>query len=512
MTANCVKIYLKHEIYFNVLVFFWVLFALTNCGFDTSEGGYHYQVAVQIVKHGHLGFDNQPAGVFQVAPNGRFYAGHEIGNTLFMLPTAFVNCLVENIFSRFISQENILKIQQFILSFQASTYSSVTATVFFAILHVGFSKAIRPSFLATLCLALTTYFWTYSRNLFDGVLCATLLTSSFFLILRYRQTNNQRYLLVCFICLGFGFITRTSMILVILGSVAYLVSLYRSSLAIRFKELSLVIFTLAPFLLWQSWYNYLRTGFFHKSPVQSAVYAASNSLDGNIFEGVTGLLFSPGKSLFVYVPLLILSVFLFKKFYTEYRQEAVYIAAITLLWLFLHSKLRSWYGASGWGPRHFITILPIIFLPFAVNIDYAFKKTALRIPTILLASFGFTLASSSIISNWHYRMSYLSEYKPDLLSDSTFIWGFWNSQSVDILKSAFGNILRLFTHSPFIILSNGSEANGYASNTVNIWINSFIHAGIPWFLIIVLVTPLAILLYFSTLNIIHFETRKKLLI
>ncbi|MEH1780015.1 MAG: hypothetical protein V7L26_13015 [Nostoc sp.] len=505
MMRNYFKIHSKYEIYFHTLIFFLALFALSNCGFDTSEGRYHYQVAVQIIKHGQLGFDTLPNGVFQVAPNGRFYAGHEIGNTLFMLPTAFINVGLENILSRFISQENIAKAQQFILSFQAGIYSSLTATIFFAILRLGFLKATIPSFLATLYLALTTYFWTYSRNLFDGVLCTTLLTTSFFLILIYRQRNNLWYLFGCFFCLGFGFITRVSMILAILVSFAYLVSLYRSSIAIRIREISLAIFTLIPFFVWQSWYNYLRTGIFYKSPVQTAVYAGSNSLDGNIFVGLTGLLFSPGKSLFIYAPLLILSVILFKKFYREHQKEAIYVVALAVLWFLLHARLRNWYGASGWGPRYFITILPILFLPFAVNLEYVFKRTALKISTILLASFGFILALSSIISNWHHRMSYIYEYQPSLLSDGVFVWGFWNSQSVDMLKTAFGNILRILTHThtQVIVLSRGSEANAYASSTINIWPNSFIHTGIPWFVVVALVTPLIILIYLSTRNILR---------
>lgn len=187
MFNYCNQIYLKHKIYFYVFIFFWALFALSNSGVDTSEGGYHYQVAYQIIKHGQLGFDTPQPGVFQIAPNGRTYAGHEIGNTLFLLPTTLTNVLLENIFSRFISLEKIEMLQKFILSFQAGVYSALTATTFFAILQTRFAQTKIHSFLATLCLVLTTYFWTYSRNLFDGVLCSTLLTLSFFLVLSYRK-------------------------------------------------------------------------------------------------------------------------------------------------------------------------------------------------------------------------------------------------------------------------------------------------------------------------------------
>jgi hypothetical protein len=494
-------------VYFSVFTFFLALFALTNSGFDNSEGLFHYEVAVQIIKHGKLGFDTLPEGIFVVAPNGRAYGGHEIGNTLFMLPTAFINVLLENAFSRFVSQDTIVKLQQFILSFQAGVYSAFTATIFFAILRTGFSQAVISSFVATLCLALTTFFWTYSRNLFDGVLCHTLLTLSLFLLLRYRKNNNSWVLFGCFICLGFAFITRISMILAILVSFGYLMSLHRSSLAIRVRELLLATLTLVPFFLWQSWYNYLRTGIFYKSAVQTSIYAENNALDGNIFVGITGFLLSPGKSIFIYAPLLILSVLLFRKFYREHRKEAIYIAALTILWFFLHARLRSWYGAWGWGPRHFITILPILFLPFAVNLEYILKKTTLKIFAIILASFGFLLALSSIISNWHFRIMYAQER--GLFEDKVFIWSFWNSQPVDMLKGAFDNIMRLLTRAPIITIRDTySEANEYASSTINVWANSFMYAGVPWYAAVLFMTPLLILMYLSMRNILHCNETK----
>ncbi|WP_315787778.1 glycosyltransferase family 39 protein [Fischerella sp. JS2] len=499
------KFYSSNLLYFSIFVFFWALFALTNSGVDSSEGLFHYKVAVQIIKHGQLGFDTPQDGIFQIAPNGRTYAGHEIGNTLFLLPTALINVILENILSRFISQETIEKFQQFILSFQAGIYVSLTATIFLAILRIGFSKAVISSLLATLCLALTTYLWTYSRNLFDGVLSTTLLTSAFFLILRYRQTNNLKFLVGCFICLGFAFITRITMILAIGVSFAYLLSLNRSSIATRLREISLATFTLIPFFIWQSWYNYLRTGIFYKSPVQTDVYAGNNALDGNIFVGISGLLFSPGKSIFIYAPLLILSVILFKKFYQEYKKEAIYIATITILWLLLHAKLRNWYGAAGWGPRHLLTIVPIAFLPFAVNIEFVLQKTALRIATIFLASFGFILALSSIISNWHFRMVYALERGIATLEvNNDFIWNFWQSQPIDMISGAYGNIMRILTHAPIITIKDTySEANEYASSTINLWSNSLLYAGVPWYLVVVLVTPLLILMFVSARTILR---------
>lgn len=493
------KSYPNNIVSISIFCFFWSLFALTNNGWDSSEGSFGaYVLAEQIVKHRDLGFETPPGYLFMMAPNSKYYLVHEIGNAVFMLPTALINFAIESAFSNWIQHENINLFQRFILSFQASTYSAITATAFFGILRMGFTLNIIPAFFATLCMATATYFWGHSRILFDGVLCTTLLTLSFFLILKYRQNFNWIYLALCFICLGIGLITRIVMIFPIIVSFVYLANISRSSLIV--KRLSMAILTLLPFISWQLWYNHLRTGFFYKSSVQVCC-PENNALDGNLFIGIVGLLFSPGKSLFVYIPLLALSLILFRKFYREHRKEALYISILAMLWFFLHSKLRSWYGATGLGPRHFIIIMPIILLPFAVYIEYIWSKVILRFLAILLLSFGFILSVSSFVTSYMFRYEYASWR--GMADDATFIWGFWNSQSADLLKAAFSNIERIINHQPIIKFPSGaSEIYFYTNSTINIWPNAFIHAGIPWYVVIFLVIPLILLALLSLRNIL----------
>ena len=476
--------------------------SLTNSGWDSSEGRYAYRVAQQIVENGRLGFDVQPiSGVFTKAPNGIIYASHEFGNAFFMLPTAFLNLILKNILSSFISQNFIEIIQKYIVSFQSGVYSATTAVTFFSILRIGFAQRVIPSFVATLCLATTTYFWTYSRDLYDTVLCSTLLTLSFLFILKYKEENRWIYLIGSFIFVGFGFITRTSMILVIITSLFYLTIITRKTKLLQ--VLSTAFLTLSPFLIWQSWYNHLRTGIFYISPVQTAKYASTNALDGNVFVGLAGLIFSPGKSIFVYAPLLILSVFLFHKFLRQHQKEALYILLLTTMWLLLHAKLRSWYGAWGWGPRHFITILPILFLPFAVNIVYAFRHIKLKILLIILATFGFLLSVSSIISNWYFRMKIAKITGRD--GDDVLIWGFWNSQAVDMLKASVENIYRILTNSAIIEIPGTPIINSYGSSTIYVWPNMLIYFGIPWYLVAFLVITLLTFMFFALKNIFGSE-------
>ncbi len=71
-----------------VFAFFLALFWLTNTGFDTSEADNHYRVAEHILARGQLGFAEDQTGIFTKAPNSRWYASHEFGNTVLLLPAA----------------------------------------------------------------------------------------------------------------------------------------------------------------------------------------------------------------------------------------------------------------------------------------------------------------------------------------------------------------------------------------------------------------------------------------
>ena len=468
-----------------VFIFFLAVFIFLNCGFDTSEGGYDYQLAERIIKTGSLDIGSNGGGIDIVSPvNRKTYLAHEFGNALFLLPTAAFNIFLESRLEHLESSEHISRLKQFTLSFQPNLYSALTAAVFFYILRKKFKKKIAVAFAASCVLSFATYFLTYTRNLFDGVLCSTLLLSSFLFLLLFDEHKKNKFLIFSFVFLGLSFITRLTLILCIFTSFVYLILISGKTME-RVKRLMAAGLTLLPFFLWQAWYNHLRTGRFYLSPVQAEKFFSNNALDGKWIEGITGYFLSPGKSIFIYAPPLIISFICFWRWFCrDFKKEAVYVACTGFLWLLIHAKLRSWYGAWGWGPRLFITILPILFLPLGVYWEAILSRKTLRGCAFFLCFFGAILALSSIISNWHYRMSYLAQYQE--LDDKIFVWSIRNNQALDMINAAALNVTRWFTGAPYARVINASPLNVYASNTINIWLNTFAFAGInPYGLIFI---------------------------
>ena len=85
---------------------------------------------------------------------------------------------------------------------------------------------------------------------------------------------------------------------------------------------------------------------------------------GNPLSGLLTLLLSPGKSVFLYSPPLILALFGFRKLWRRQPQLALVIAATSLLLLFFISCLSFAGGDWCWGPRYLAPLLPLWALAF----------------------------------------------------------------------------------------------------------------------------------------------------
>ncbi len=457
--------------FLRVVAGFLALFFLTSSGFDTSEGMFHYPLAVRLVREGSI---SQPEEwgehyLFKTAPDGRRYCVHEFGNVLFAVPFAAVQVGLESLAGSRLTPDRGQQLQGFFMSFPAVVYQAFCAGFFFLILRTAFNQTTLRAFAGTLLMALTTSFWTYSRNLFDGVLGGMLLTASLWLLFLHGRTRRTQWLVLSAAFLGFGIITRTTIVLALAAVAVYLWKINPKEHR-RFLRL-MVLFgvTLLPFLAWQLFYNRLRTGSPFALPV--AGYE-NNTLDGPLLRGLVGLLFSPGKSLFLFAPVFLLSLLVLPRMWRRHPSEIAAVMVLVLLWLGLHSKLGSWYGAWGWGPRHFITVMPLLALPWSASMGLPVGALVRRLSWPLIG-FGFLLAVSSLVGNWHYRLSLLT------IAGLDPIWSWEHSQVTDMFRGVWQNSAHILAARPPAVVPGASSLNQYASNTVNIWLNTATHAGLP---------------------------------
>ncbi len=141
------------------------------------------------------------------------------------------------------------------------------------------------------------------------------------------------------------------------------------------------IFRLLKLLLWLAlplviagavvlWYNLYRYGKITESgysaiPDQFAL--------GSFYGGIFGFLFSPGKSMFLYAPGLLLAFFGLRQFWQRWRAEAIFGLALFLTYLIFYSLFWNWEGDWTWGPRYLMPTFPFIILWAAPLLEQSHK-------------------------------------------------------------------------------------------------------------------------------------------
>ena len=299
--------------------------------------------------------------------------------------------------------------------FAVSLYAPVASTVLAAIFffwqrHLGASA--RASVAATLLVATTSYVAMMSIYFLQHTTEAIAILGGFYLLRRFGEGA------------GLGTIARgsavsSSTVLVRVASVAAgpalagyaLWTLWRRSrLPVRPPMPSMLAALGLPFLAvvaihvglnyakWETWFD-------------SPMVRAGRLMNAPMIVGLRGFLLSPGCSLFVYSPLLLLSPLLLAfSWHRHHRPECITALGILALFLFECARYDFWTGLwSSPGPRLLFAVVPVLLLDLGPWLD-AHPARALRAGVVVLAALGFLIQLGLMAVHWpavieimHYR-------------------------------------------------------------------------------------------------------------
>ncbi len=104
------------------------------------------------------------------------------------------------------------------------------------------------------------------------------------------------------------------------------------------------------------------------------------------FAGLHGFLFSLGKSVLIYNPVLLLLPWAYLRGLHEARRETLFLMLSTVPAVLLYAWWWNWWGGWGWGPRHLVPLLPLLYFPLVFHL--VGPPTRIRTTTRLLAVCG----------------------------------------------------------------------------------------------------------------------------
>ncbi|MGQ9626058.1 MAG: hypothetical protein ACUVV0_04025 [Anaerolineae bacterium] len=364
---------------------FGLFFLLSAVYLLTYSGAFHssdeiamFATAQSIARRGRLDIEALRSmgllnGLF--GPDGLLYAKYNPGLSLMLVPLLLFSGLFPALGD--VQVAMLLDIP----------VTALTGTIIFLLLRrLGYSRPV--AYLSALLFGLGTNAWVYAKYLFSEPLTALCVLAAFYFLLCYRQTQASRYLLASGLAAGYALLTR-----VVDGAIAAsLLFLYGFFPALPelkekpgqfLKKAFIFCFPLALALAGFLLYTWVRFGTLTSGGQPLHFFGIPFS------RGLYGLLFSPGRGLFVYSPVLLLALPGMAFFWRRRRAETFWLLGLCGAYLLLFGTWTTWFGGDCWGPRHILPLIPFLALGLAPVVEKAGESFPWRAALMALAGLSF---------------------------------------------------------------------------------------------------------------------------
>jgi len=320
----------------------------------------YFIVAQNIADGGAAAFDSKHRFVPLVeGRGGKFYSKFAPGQSLLEVPFY--------LFARAAGPESgtgeyIYSSRYFVTALSVPAVSAL-AIVFFLLLLAELGYSRKTALAASTALGLATIAWPYAKSGFSEPLQACALAAAFLYAARSAK-GGAGPAAACGAAAGVLLLAKAAGAVV--APVLFFYILFASGREGRtgVKPAAAFAAVFGVFLLGSLYYNYYRFGgwfeFGYSGGRDSAMGFGVSPLTG-----LYGLLLSPGKSVFLYSPVLLLALAGTARFHREHRRESLLLWFIAVPWLLLYSRWWAWHGDWSWGPRFLVPLTPLLMLPLA---------------------------------------------------------------------------------------------------------------------------------------------------
>jgi len=412
-----------------LFILFVCLYLLTSGGrIVSSDGNTMYLLTRSIVEERTVAI---PYGNGYTGADGRLYPKAGIGQALLSAPFYVVGRAVYER-SGFSEAE-----RGYVMRFATAAVEPFAAAIAVVLLlHVCFclGYGVKSSLALALAFGFATPIWVYSKSFLTEPLTTALLLGSVFGLLAFKRSGRRRHLVVAGLCAGMTVLVKYAMLLAVVPIIIFFLGScfpmkHRSSELSTFSGLCRLLafgIPLALCALVALWYNNARFG-----NMLASGYGLEVSREGfgtPILVGLFGQLFSSGKSIFLYAPVLVLSWSGFSVFKRKFGAEALLFGSIFVVNVLFYSKFISWAGDGSWGPRYLIPFVPLLLVPVGSLLSSPTVGRLVWTGFMLLAVAGFLVQVGGVSIYFGSYLREIGEFPyareftdPRFLSDSHFI-------------------------------------------------------------------------------------------
>jgi hypothetical protein len=367
---------------------------------------------------------------------GKLYTYYGMGQSLLMLPADIVGTYLARL-PVFADYDVDPGVKSIVVSYSTNILVNVlTALVCFRFLRM-LRFTTRQSVTGVLALLFCTTHLHYTQNMMENNYIMLLTLTGLTFQYEWLLTGSQRALIVGTAAFGLSLLTRLTTGLDLIAGGVFLLMLWLENVRGRALWQRFITYakTAAPvyafFLLIDRWYQYHRFGSWTNTYV--SVFAKemrmlNPSLPANypwelpFHVGFLGALFKPEKSIFLFDPLLLLTILVcalaWKYFQRDVKAYVITAFLLLLAYICFYAKYTVWSGDFAWGDRYVSTaaeMAAFISVPLLLRHRTELGKLVWMIATALIVvSCAIQVAS---LAFWLP----LEIYQMDTLGHPTFV-------------------------------------------------------------------------------------------
>lgn len=312
-------------------------------------------------------------------------------------------------------------------------FASMTNAVFGAFLCVvlflylrSFGLSEKNATLMSFLGLISTNIFVYTKHVYPHIMFMSFLLASFYFI-RSNSLNKQKSKLVLSgMCLSVVILSYNQTYLLTIPPlllyyfflnkhyVHLIISIFTSKKfqlpqkttilnILRYSLVDAFFFSIGvlPGWLLYSWFNFVRFGNTLTAGYGEGIPIPLIPPPYALFEGMWGILFSPGRSPFVYSPVLLILIFFWWKLNKKILPEIISFIFLTIIYLVFFGTLMGsptfmvWHGEMSWGNRYIVAVVP--FLWILVSLIYIklqrYQKILFFLPLILIGIYIQTIGA-----------------------------------------------------------------------------------------------------------------------
>ena len=415
-----------------LLAGFFLLYSITAPGNLTGDTEIRWQVAQRLLDTGWVDLGGKTTNLSAQGTDGLWYSFYGPGQSLCLI--LFV--LAGRGLAALAPPGGADLMGQFLAStilFPLFGAAAVAMLYFLVLDATGEARLARR---AAIVLGAATMFWHNSINTYEESQIALCALTALWAAERFRERRLWGYLLLAMSACGAAACFRISSVVVLgpLMLAEFGWDVFASKPAARrvLQWLGAAAIGAGPLLVALGAYNVARfgspwqTGY---APAHAAFSEPVRLFQTPLLTGLGGQLVSPGKSVFLFNPILILCVIGLVQLWRTHRPLALSAACALAATILFHARYTYWSGDLAWGPRYMASVMGLFVLGMVPVLQW--RRGRWLVAALIVVSVIVQMASVT----YSFGLEFAQDRRHGTIPDE-YVWDIRQSQ----LPARFRNI------------------------------------------------------------------------